>query len=473
MLTPQPDYDSGWSDIREQLREALTVRVPGTLDREPYEKCLMTLIVGAFPNYRCAYLPKGFLKALLKGLDDNGDTYSIVYNKIYVPVVIDYSPICLKPHQEEAVQRIMDRHEGVICAPPASGKTVITLEAIRRLKLRSLIIVDKKNLIDQWSDRCKEFLGMQPDVISEGFTRGSGSPITIGMQQSLRELVRLGNGKEMDNYGLVCLDECHHISAETYTNVLEKFSAAYRIGLSATPYRDDGLDMISKLVIGPVIYKITSEELEAGRYILKPKIERVETHFTHDFWSTHSVSKTMICDKPNCPKNGKAHSHRNNYMTVTKALVEDYDRNYFIAHRITQNKDNCNLVVSDRLAHLDTLRELSISRGFPAERTHMLTGKETPAERAEVSRVAAYGACAIFSTIAKEALDIPRLDRLYLTWPIKREHILEQQIGRITRTHPDKRDAIVYDYVDENTSVLNSQAWNRFKYYKSKNYDIN
>lgn len=453
---------------RGQVKEALTIRVPPTPDSAEINKTLVE-----FDGFT-TNVPRGFLPALKEGLIATGNQPVILDHRRNHQAVYPKFKQALRPHQEDAVQAIIRMEDGVIVAPPSAGKTVLALEAIRRSNQRAIIIVDRLNILDQWKSRCEEFLGLTPltingiDIIS--FNDIIKAPIVIGMQQSLNNKFLPGF---YDSFGFAVLDECHHVSADTYLDVLQRFNTTYRIGLSATPYRGDGLDLISKLVIGPVIYSVDDHDLIKNRYIIKPRIETLNTGFEHDFWSTHSVTAQMICDKPKCPKNGKAHSHRNNYMTVTKALTEDLYRNHLIATKVVANLNNCNMIVSDRLAHLATLRERVIELGFPEERTYMLTGKENPTQRAEVIRLAGYGACAIFSTIAKEALDIPRLDRLYLTWPIKREHILEQQIGRITRTHPDKREAVCYDFVDEQCSVLANQAMGRARYYNQKNYQIN
>ncbi len=465
-----PEFINGksWIEIIDLVREALTIVIPKTPDKEEYRKCLMR--VGP-SGYRIS-TPRGFLKPLQEGIIALGHQpvldNEIFYEDMHLFGTCKYP---MRPHQEEAIRAILSSKEGVIVAPPAAGKTVLALEAIRRAGQRSLVIVDKLNLIDQWVERSREFLGVTPNVIASSVGGWINIEVcnwlTIGMQQTLFKIPNLYN-----NYGFVVLDECHHVSADTYLEVFEKFPALYRIGLSATPYRDDGLELISKLVIGPVIYEIDALELQKRKHILKPEIIRVRTTFSHDFWSTHNVTKEMICDKPGCPKNGKAHSHRNNYQVVTKSLIEDGYRNTVIATHVNRYRDKCNMIVSDRLDHLRDIRNILIKLGFPEERTHMFTGNENSQERAEVVRKAAYGSCAIFSTIAKEALDIPRLDRLHLAWPVKKDHILEQQIGRITRTHPDKSEALVLDYVDEGCSVLANQARERFNYYRQKNYTI-
>lgn len=442
---------------QNEIKAACTVVVPETKDKSAYYQELYGV-----DQLNAMRLPRGFLPALSQGLENN--IHIIDERKIVNPTpYIIKSSIKLRKYQEPAVQAILKNKEGILVAPPGAGKTIMVLEAIRISNQRALIIVDKKNIAMQWAERCKTFLGIDVGFVGGDFGLGqSQSPIVIAMQQTLA----LGMIDVFEKaFGFVCLDECHHVSAETYTRVFESFPALYRIGISATPTRDDGLDKISRLVIGPIIYTI--EEADQ----IKPNIVRKATNFNHPFWSTHSVNQHQTCDVPNCKKNGRRHSHRNNYMQVVKNLSEDYDRNYLIASQVVKNKGDCNLIVSDRLGQLDTLREMLVQQGFEENRIYMLTGRENNNERANAIYMAGFGACAILSTIAKEALDIPRLDRIYLAWPISKDHILEQQIGRIVRPHPDKIDSIVYDFHDE-CPALSAQGHRRLRYYNSKGYSV-
>src|SRR5690606_8534290 len=146
--------------------------------------------------------------------------------------------------------------------------------------------------------------------------------------------------------------------------------------------------------------------------------------------------------------------------------VEDNLRNERIAVLVNKNRDKCNLIQSSRLNHLKLLRNKVIELGFPKNRIFMLTGEENEEERQNVYKEAEKGSCLILSTIAGEGLDIPRLDRLYLCFPIKNDENVKQLVGRICRDHPDKDDAIVYDFIDTEVSVLVDQWKNRlFKYY--------
>lgn len=456
--------------VKNALKKACEVHIPSTPDSLGQSIFLWEKGEGSK-----LFLPRGilpFMQVLDLNVIDERFTWEYSWS---TP-----SRVTMRPHQEDQVRAIMEGEQGIIVAPPSSGKTITVLEASRRLRQRTLIIVDRINVARQWQEAWNMMTGGTSVIYGDGVsvkglkgvpsTVSEDTHISIVLQQSLNKLT----DQEIRDlcFGFVCLDECHHVSASSYIKTVGNMRAKHRIGVSATPTRNDGLELVSQLILGPVLHRITSDSLEHSKFLMKPSIRRVETRFNHPFWSTGKVMAEQKCPVPRCKKQGTNHYHKNNYGNVIAKLVEDDYRNGEIVREIVSYRDNTNLVVSDRLEHLDRLYHLCASESLlDPERLYMLTGRETSKERDEVYRLAGYGSCVIFSTIAKEALNIPRLDRLHLAWPIKKEHLLEQQIGRITRAHPDKRDAIVIDYVDE-CPVLKTQSFSRLRYYQSKKYDI-
>lgn len=458
----------------DALMKACEVVVPATLDKaEEHIRLWETVFVSGVGEYVC--LPRGIVPFLEGGLGP------IKIEDKRVEKHLNSSPlekeIVLRQNQEGMVKAILQKHEGILVAPPGAGKTIGVLEAVRRSNQRAIIIVDRINIAHQWKDAWFKLYGGEEhcppwQILGDGSgnIHDTSCQLTIALQQTLFNLPRYKLASP--SFGFACLDECHHVTAATYMKTINLMPAKYRIGVSATPTRDDGLEKVSQLILGPVIHRVTKAQMKTQKVLVDPKIFRVQTKFDMPFWRTHSVAANQSCDVPNCKKIGKKHSHRNNYSQITSALVEDEKRNAMIWMLIHRNQLHTNLVVSDRLGHLDTLYALCLDDPvFDPDRLHMLTGRESSAERENIYKLAGYGECVIFSTIAKEALDIPRLDRLYLTWPIKRDHLLEQQIGRVTRAHPDKAPPIVYDLVDP-CSVLKNQSWNRLKYYNENEYEV-
>lgn len=404
------------------------------------------------------YLPRGFQRSLQRGFQSADITMELRDLRSEQPVRIDGTTIMLREHQEPAVEAILEHEQGIYQAPPASGKTVTVLEVIRRAQQRSLILVDKINIATQWKRRCETFLGFTPGIIGDGIH--DEGEVTIALLQTLwaRHDELLQTGWFMD-WGLVCLDECHHVTAETYSQIIQCFPARYRFGVSATPKRDDWTYPITTAVLGPVIHETTKAQLHGG-VLMKPSVHVVKTGFEHAFRSTYVDGNNKI--------------KRNNYGPMLKALVSNRDRNNMILAKLLNNHQHANLVLSKRLAHLELLREMVIACNWPEDRAVMLTGKENRERRDEIAAMAEDGKIVIFSTIADEALDIPRLDRLYLVWPTRKTAVIRQQIGRVERVHPEKTDAIVYDFVDWRVGVLKSQYLQRInEVYRSEALDIN
>lgn len=367
----------------------------------------------------------------------------------------------LREHQREAVRAILNNAQGIIEAPTGSGKTVTALAAWQVTGERGVIVVDKTNIVTQWVERCEHFLGFTPGIVGDG-QWDQQQPLTIAMVQTLCKLP--ADDPFFNDFGFACLDECHHVTADTYLRVMESFTSRYRIGVSATPDRDNGLVPVALAVLGPVIHSTPRDRLEKLGLLMKPTVHRIETSFQFSYWGTHTANPGQDCDKPDCARRDK-HGHRNNYAQMLKALVEDDERNELIIRRVLDNKDHRNLVISKRLGHLDRLQQLLDGR-LPSV---MLTGRESTEERAEAVRRAAEGPCVVFSTLADEALDIPELDRIYLTWPTKSTAVINQQIGRIVRPAEGKTDALVYDFVDS-VGPMYRQGMIRWEWYGNEGF---
>jgi superfamily II DNA or RNA helicase len=408
-------------------------------------------------------VPRGYLLDLLRHLPEF--SWDIIHETVSWPTLLPEPRSAwhwsLRLHQAEAVHKIQSREIGIIEAPTGSGKTVTVLAAIKHLNERAVIVVDKTNIVSQWVERCEHFLGFTPGIVGDG-QWDQQQPVTVAMVQTLCKLP--ADDPFFNDFGFACLDECHHVTADTYLRVMESFTSKYRIGVSATPDRDNGLVPVALAVLGPVIHSTTRNRLEKLGLLIKPTVHRIQTDFQFSYWGTHTANPGQQCDKPDCIRNDK-HGHRNNYAQMLTALVEDDDRNELIIRRVLDNKEHRNLVISKRLGHLDRLQQILDER-LPSV---MLTGRESTEERAEAVRRAAEGPCVLFSTLADEALDIPELDRIYLTWPTKSTAVINQQIGRIVRPAEGKTDALVYDFVDT-VGPMYRQGMIRWEFYGSEGF---
>lgn len=392
--------------------------------------------------------PRGFYNEFKEKLEKFGVELTtkdlMVYNEEYGR---GYPITQLREDQLESYDAIVEGQQGIANMSTGFGKTVVALYTAHVLGQKTLVLVNKISLATQWIERCREHIGEEMGLIGDGKWEDSGQ-FTVATLQTLHSRKdELDESDWWSRFGFVAHDESHHISGDTYYDVVNKFPAAFRIGFSATLGKSKEKARVAEITFGPVIY----QNLEIKD---KPQLVKVETEFRFDFEGTKFVNGRRV---------------QNNYSKLLKSLVEDDERNRLVAKKVASDPKAAHLVVSRRLAHLENIKRLAIEYGFPADRCFMLTGKETLEERENVSQEAAHGGVAIFSTIADEGLDIPRLDRIHLPFPTKDAEAVKQQVGRGLRRHPDKTECIVYDYVDNKCSVLNNQFRKRTHGYYNPN----
>jgi superfamily II DNA or RNA helicase len=378
----------------------------------------------------------------------------------------DVKPIAIRDYQEEALKAILRSEQGYWKSPPGSGKTVTVLEAIRRSCSSALVITNTTNIAEQWRQRAKQFLGVDIGIIGDG--KFDIKPITIAMQQTLwarRE--ELSEQDFFNQWRFVCLDECHHLPAETFTDTLSRFTAKFRIGVSGTPTKQFAWKGLLEATLGPIIHETPKKILQEKGWLIKPEVHAIHTGFVYDFFSTHEhwgYKQNKKCAEPFCDRPKDKKRHGNNYQEMVSALVLDPTRYGIIQRKILENytDGNCALVLSRRLQHLRDFKNWLERHG--AERVFLLTGKETTEQRMKVAEDADDGKCVILSTLADEALDIPRIDRIHLAFPSKNVDLIRQQIGRGERPHPDKTNVLVYDYVDSAGPLQNQYRGRRRMY---------
>ena len=377
------------------------------------------------------FFPRGLLKEVFnlnRGLEINDQT-------VLSPAQFKPSRIILKEYQIPAVEQMLQRNQGILVAPPGSGKTVTAIEVIVKRSQKSLVLVHTKDLLQQWIERFREFTDIEPGSVQEG--EFDIRDVTIGMVQSLNRPL---DKEFVDQFGLVLLDEAHHAPASTFQKLVNQFPARYRYGLTATPNRRDGLSFVLTGVMGNIIYEIKRDDLFTNGEIMEPLVKAVHTNF-------------YIPDIKN-------------YGAMITAITEDEERNELILQFVAEEAKaghSC-LILSERIDHVHLLweqfclqyREVS-SAGISSRSTKNIRDaalKEMNKGRIQV----------LFSTkLADEGLDIPRLDRLFLTCPIRSINKVNQQIGRILRKFPGKKDAIVFDFRDSLVSLAESQFHTRLK----------
>jgi superfamily II DNA or RNA helicase len=377
------------------------------------------------------YFPRG----LISQVREINPGLEIADQTISNPVQFNPSKIILKEFQIPAVEQILQRNQGLLVAPPGSGKTICGIESIVKRVQKSLVLVHTKDLLQQWVERFQEFTDIQPGAIQEG--EFDIKDVTIGMVQSLNKPL---DKDFVNQFGLVLLDECHHCPAFTFQKLINQFPAQFRYGLTATPNRRDGLSFVLTGVIGNVIHEIKRDDLFQNGEIMEPFVKVAHTNF-------------YLPDVQN-------------YGAMITALTEDEERNELILKFVAEEAKaghSC-LVLSERIDHVHALWE-QFCLEYQDLPSVGITSRSTKKMRDAALREMSQGKFRVlFSTkLADEGLDIPRLDRLFLTCPIRSVNKVNQQIGRILRKFPGKQDAVVFDFRDSLVSLAESQFHTRLK----------
>jgi superfamily II DNA or RNA helicase len=217
-------------------------------------------------------LPRGFATDLREGLNKLG--YRLEWNdkrhshSLEQWAVNAMTPIELRDYQEQAAQQMCELQQGVFESPTGSGKTITMLEAIRRIAQRSLIIVDKTNIAEQWRKEARDKLNVELGLI--GDNEWGEAPITVALVQSLWSSRELLESDWWGQWGLVVLDECHHAPAFSFQDIIQRFPAKFRFGLSATPKKGGRIVPYAQKIIGPNFKTTTSQELKERGILVHP-----------------------------------------------------------------------------------------------------------------------------------------------------------------------------------------------------------
>lgn len=356
--------------------------------------------------------------------------------------VIDYggTPMGLYDYQKEAVRHMMDAKYGILKAGCGSGKTNCGIALIKAHRRRALWLCNKLDLIKQSMDRASQFI--DPSLfgtITEGKVE-VGIGITFSTVQTL---CKLDLTQFRDYWDVIIIDEAHNVcaSASTFTmyeKVLNHLAARHRYGLTATDHRSDGLIKATFALIGKVMYEIPKEAV-ADR-VTDVIIRTIETE----------TDMTDECLNPDGTMD---------YTKLLHHIVTDEERNKLIARKIIEEKNHSCIILSDRLEQLETIRNL-----LPYEMQEQsvyingkMTSKVAKAEREHALEQMRTGEkkylCASYK-LAREGLDIPCLERLFMASPVKDPAVVEQSVGRIRRTAEGKKDVpVVYDFEDVNIGM--------------------
>ncbi len=374
----------------------------------------------------------------------------------------------LKPEQQLAADGLLEYDNGILSAATAFGKTVVCSYLIARKKVSTLILVQNKELLNQWVDELCEFLVIDEEpptyTTPKGRIKKRDNVIGIlhGNKNTLTGIIDIAMTQSLANkdyyddilksYGMIIMDECHHGASETAMDVLKKINAKYVYGVSATPKRGDDLEKIVYMLIGPVRHRFTAKERALqqgiGHYIY-PRYTRVvdsiesrnDINGAYSLISNHKVRDEMIVsDIIECVSKKRTPVILTKQKDHAKRLYEYLQGcadNVYLLYGDNSDRENA-LVI-------ETMRNLSPDQSMILVATGQKVG---------------------------EGFNYPRLDTLMLAAPLSDPSRVEQYVGRLNRDYPGKKDVIVYDYIDAHIRLFSNMYNNRLKTYKRIGYEV-
>ena len=383
-------------------------------------------------------LPFGCLKEyVFKNIKDVEADFEQTENVIYAQYVPLYE------YQDKAVEEALAKRNGILVAPCGSGKTQMGLAIARRISKPTLWITHTRDLMVQAEERAKSIFDLPKEAYGE-ITEGKvniGTHLTFSTVQTLAR-VNLDNLK----FGCVIVDECHHAvqsykSTSMFAKVMNQISCRYKFGLTATPYRGDGLEKGMFALIGDICSIVDEKEVKE------------KTVPVYEVWYNVPISTNSI----EC-YNGDGTL---DYTKLITGLCNDEERNTYIGRTIVDIEGSC-LVLSDRLSQLESLMSF-VSNFKNCDMVKATNTKKGKKERKEAIEKLKDGRIdCLFATykLAKEGLDIPSLEHVVMASPIKDKSTVIQTAGRVARKAEGKTCGYVHDFIDD-MGILQGMAKKR------------
>lgn len=412
-------------------------------------------------------LPRGCEDAIVELLEDNHVWYHIKDETNPGKCISVKFKGELRGEQDDAIASLMAHNTGVLNGTTAFGKTVTAIGLIAKLKVNTLILVHTKALLEQWKSRLEEFLDI--DFVEEDISHKRGRKIAFSPFGTLDS-----NGNRLhgmvdialiqscfgDNeiksfvrdYGMVMVDECHHVSAVNFERVLKRCNARYVYGLTATPIRKDGHQPIIFMQCGPIRYSADAKKQMASQTFERLLIPRFTSYreLTNDKAMYMQILQRMV-----------AEDYRNRLIATDVCKALDEGRSPIVLTSLTSHVEILSAMLADCCTNVITLVG---SESAKEKRLKMERLQNVPKEEALV--IIATG------KYVGEGFDCPRLDTLFLALPVSWKGIVAQYAGRLHRNYPGKKVVQVYDYIDIHVPMCDVMYKRRLKGYASVGYKI-
>jgi superfamily II DNA or RNA helicase len=432
--------------VAETIRTRLTFPNPSFAEAERAGRWTGNIpeeVTGVWGKDGVLYMPRGAARQVVGILKAAGVQFRVEdRRRLLPPVNIEFRGK-LKDFQEKAINDLKARDFGTLAAPTGSGKTVMALALIAQRGQPALVVIHNRELLRQWQDRIETFLEIPKEeigIIGCGEQK-IGDRITLAIVNTLIKCLPA----VVPYVGNLVVDECHRCPCRTFQKAVIAFDCRYMTGLTATPFRRDGLGRLIWWYLGDLVHEVDKGALVKQGHVLSADVVWRETSF-----------------RP-------YHDPSEEYSKMLSELTQDPARNALISSDVAREAGNGGgviLILTDRKAHCDTLAAFLEDYGIDAA---ILTGDLSNGERQTVVGALNDGHIKVLIATGQligEGFDCKELSTLFLATPIKFNGRLLQYLGRVLRPAPGKDRAKVYDYLDP-VGVLQAAARARRRVYRS------
>jgi superfamily II DNA or RNA helicase len=438
-------YLTGWSDkLKNTIKAGLTLPNPlyWVLKRRGNMRALYA-IKQEFKYYEekagTLIIPRGSLDTLElfiknKGLECEVDTM-LSKNKLNREFKSN-DDFKYRDYQLGVIDEILEKDNGVIKLDTAFGKTIVALKLVEATQLKTLIIVPRSSILDQFIEESKKYFDYEPGVIQGKVWKIKDitiASISTLQQRDLKEIV--------SHFGMVIVDECQGAVTDARLKVIQSFNPSRLYGMSATPDREDGQGGAIRFVFGPII------------------IDRVLPQVKPSIWCLDSDVYIQVDE----------------YTDMVSEQVKHPDRNRVIAnavHNEIAGKRKV-LILTKRIEHYKLIAEML----DPKLAIHEMSSQIKESVRSELIKQlrdntipfdCLLGTFSLLST----GINIPALDTLIIAGDLKSKILTRQSAGRILRIFEGKQDPKIIDIVDSSNKIFHRQALGRRKFYNEQGWQI-
>jgi len=441
LLSPHPK-------VHERLRVELSlpnpeftravIRKAPTADIDPRRHATVELPSGL-------RVPRGAVAIVRKVIEEEGHSVRLTDQRsLGDPIFVPKREYALRDYQAEGSEGLVKTLQGLVVLPCGGGKTMLGAACIAEVSRTALVVVHTSDLLDQWVETIDEKLGIKAGVIHRGKTHLRGVTVAVinTLNALLSELPSVGR-----SWGLVIVDEAHRVPAAMLQSALARLPGRWRVGLTATPDREDGLGSWVDWSFGPRLTERSAQQLVDRGWLTMPTVEAVESRFKFNW---QGPDKRRLA-------------------ALTEAIVGDEERNTLIVRLVakTQSIGQSALVLSNHVEHCNLLAA-KIGREALA-----VTSKTPRAERRTAFEDFRSGKLPVMvsTQLAHEGVDVPRLGAIVLALPERAKSRTIQKTGRLMRNFPGKKP-VLYDVVDHDDETLYSRWKARRATYKKIGIEV-